>query len=607
MNATDSKVRCVIIGGGPAGLTAALELSKAGVEPIVFEMDRQVGGISRTVDYKGYRFDIGGHRFFTKVDWVHNWWMDILSEEFLVRPRLSRIYYQGKFFDYPLKPMNALRNVGFFESILVGLSYVKAQAFPSREEKNLEQWVTNRFGKRLFEMFFKTYTEKVWGMKCTEIGADWAAQRIKNLNLGKAALSMLAPKLLTGKNQVTTLIEEFYYPRLGPGQMWERVTEMLEDRGHPVHLEHRVKTIHRDGKQVIGVTVVDANGKEERYDADHVISTMPVKELLNVMDPPPSENALEAANRLRYRDFLTVGLVVESPELFPDNWIYIHSPEVKVGRIQNFGNWSPYMVPDKSTSCIGLEYFVQEGDELWDASDEELIELGKKETAQLGLIDADKVIDGVVIRMPKAYPVYDHGYKENIDSIRQYLAQFPNLQLIGRNGQHRYNNQDHSMVTAMYAAENILGANHDVWDVNVEEEYHEEAGAEKSHGASGERLVPQRVQEVSPIELLNDAFAKYDPVALGGALGVMIGFVVLLATAILLVQGGENVGETLALLGNYLPGYDVTWAGSIMGSLWGGAFGFVIGFVTAVAINVMVSIHLGKLLRRLGVMERSLG
>jgi protoporphyrinogen oxidase len=253
---------------------------------IVFEMDRQVGGISRTVNYKGYRFDIGGHRFFTNVDRVHNWWMDILSEEFLVRPRLSRIYYQGKFSDYPLKLMNALLNVGLFESVLVGLSYVKAQAFPSREEKNLEQWVTNRFGKRLFEMFFKTYIEKVWGTKCTEIGADWAAQRIKNLNLGKAALSMLAPKLLTGKNQITTLIEEFYYPRLGPGQMWERVTEMLEKRGQPVHLEHRVKTIHRDGERVTGVTVVDSSGNEERFDADHVISNMPVRELLNAMDPP---------------------------------------------------------------------------------------------------------------------------------------------------------------------------------------------------------------------------------------------------------------------------------------------------------------------------------
>jgi protoporphyrinogen oxidase len=607
MNSTDSNVRCVIIGGGPAGLTAALELSRAGVEPIVFEMDKQVGGISRTVEYKGYRFDIGGHRFFTKVDRVHKWWMDILSDEFLVRPRLSRIYYQGKFFDYPLKPKNALLNIGLMEAILVGLSYLKAQAFPNREEKNLEQWVTNRFGKRLFTMFFKTYTEKVWGMKCTEIGADWAAQRIKNLNLGKAALSMLAPKLLTGKNQITTLIEEFYYPRLGPGQMWERVTEMLEDRGHPVRLEHQVKKIHRDGEQIIGVTVADGDGNEERFDADHVISTMPIKDLLNAMDPAPPADILEAANRLRYRDFLTVGLVIDSPELFPDNWIYIHSPDVKVGRIQNFGNWSPYMIPDKSTSCIGLEYFVQEGDELWTADDEALIELGKKETAKLGLIDPDKVIDGVVIRMPKAYPVYDHGYKENIDSIRGYTDKMPNLHLIGRNGQHRYNNQDHSMVTAMYAAENILGANHDVWDVNVEEEYHEEAQVEKGHGASGERLVPQRVREASPIEILNDVFAKYDPVALGGALGTMLGFLVLLATAGLLLKGGEDAGATLALLGNYFPGYDVTWAGSLVGALWGSIFGYIIGFVIAVAINITVSIHLGKLLRRLGVLDGPIG
>ena len=598
--------RCVIIGAGPAGLTAGLELARAGQEPVVLEMDQQVGGISRTVNYKGYRFDIGGHRFFTKVERVHKWWMDILKDEFLIRPRLSRIYYDDKFFDYPLKPMNAFINLGPVEAILVGLSYLKAQAFPHPEEKNLEQWVTNRFGKRLFSMFFKTYTEKVWGMKCTEIGADWAAQRIKNLDLRKTVLAMLAPKMLSGKNQITTLIEEFHYPKLGPGQMWERVTEMLGEMGFPVRLGQRIIRIHRNGEHVTGVTMADSNGHEERVEADHIISSMPIKELLNVMEPAPPPQALEAANRLRYRDFLTVGLVIDSPELFPDNWIYIHSSDVIVGRVQNFGNWSPHMIPNESTSCIGLEYFVQEGDSLWTMDDEALIELGKQESAKLGLIDADKVLDGVVIRMPKAYPVYDHGYKDNVSAIREYLEQIPNLQLVGRNGQHRYNNQDHSMVTAMYAAENVLGANHDVWNVNVEEEYHEEAQKQPGHGASGERMVPQKIQS-SPIEVLNEVFAKYDPVALGGARGLIFGCLVFLATAALLLAGGENVGQNLALLGNYFPGYTVTWFGALAGFLWGAAAGYIIGFITAMSINVTVSIHLGKLLKRLGNVDETYG
>ncbi len=603
---TEKSSRCIIIGAGPAGLTAGLELARAGHEPIVFEMDDQVGGISRTVEYKGYRFDIGGHRFFTKVGRVHDWWMDILENEFLLRPRLSRIYYNGKFFDYPLKPVNALKNLGPIEAVLIGLSYMKAQAFPHREEKNLEQWVTNRFGKRLYSMFFKTYTEKVWGMKCTEIGADWAAQRIKNLDLRKAVLSMIAPKAISGKNQVTTLIEQFHYPKYGPGQMWERVTDMLDEMGHPVRLQQRVVKIHRNGASVTGVTMADRSGREERLDAEQFISSMPIRELLNAMKPPPPADVLEAANRLRYRDFLTVGLIIDAPDLFPDNWIYIHSSDVKVGRIQNFGNWSPYMIADPSTSCIGLEYFVQEGDELWAADDQTLIDLGKAETARLGLIDPDKVLDGVVIRMPKAYPVYDHGYKENLAVIRDFLATIPNLQLVGRNGQHRYNNQDHSMVTAMYAAENLLGSSHNIWDVNVEEEYHEETREEPGQGASGERMVPQRVQN-SPLEILNEAFAKYDPVALGSALGILFGAVVFLATAGLLIRGGENIGQHLALLGNYFIGYDVTWSGSLVGLLWGAASGYVIGFITAIAINITVSIHLNRLLRRLGVMNETYG
>ena len=481
----NTQQRCIIVGAGPAGLTAGLELARVGVQPIVFEADDQVGGISRTVNYKGFRFDIGGHRFFTKVDRVHDWWMDILESEFLVRPRLSRIYYNDTFFDYPLKPFNALKGLGAIESMLIGLSYTKAQLFPHAEEQNLEQWVSNRFGNRLYSIFFKTYTEKVWGMKCTEIGADWAAQRIKNLDLKKAVLSMLAPKSAS-KQQITSLIERFHYPKYGPGQMWERVTEMLREMGHPVFLGRRVVRIHRDSGRVTMVTVAARDGNQESVSADHIISSMPIKDLVNVLDPPAPAAVIEAANRLRYRDFLTVGLVVDETELFPDNWIYIHSPKVKVGRIQNYGNWSPHMVPDPSKSCIGLEYFVQEGDAEWSAKDEDLIELAKRETAMLGLVDPAKVVDGVVIRIPKAYPVYDQGYKENLAVVREHLAGIANLQLVGRNGQHRYNNQDHSMMTAFYAAENIVGGQrHDVWDVNVETEYHEES-RERSAKSAGE-------------------------------------------------------------------------------------------------------------------------
>jgi hypothetical protein len=327
---------------------------------------------------------------------------------------------------------------------------------------------------------------------------------------------------------------------------------------------------------------------------------MPLRELLNCLDPAAPPEVIETANRLRYRDFLTVGLIVDDPDLFPDNWIYIHSPKVKVGRIQNYRNWSPHMVPDASKSCIGLEYFVQEGDSEWSARDEYLIELAKSETGALGLIDPDKVIDGVVIRMAKAYPVYDQHYKENLAAIRRYIDTIQNLQLVGRNGQHRYNNQDHSMVTAFYAAENVLGKQHDIWDVNVEDEYHEQSRSTKTEGSKGDRLVPGRVQ-VSPLAVLNAAFAKYDPLALGAAVGTISGLAVLATTAILLLEGGENIGRTLSLLANYFLGYEMTWLGAGIGLLWGAATGFSVGLLSAFAINLMVSIHLAKLLSRLGV------
>ncbi len=460
----------VVIGAGPAGLTAAYELGKAGVPATVLEASDTVGGISQTVERDGWRFDIGGHRFFTKVPEVERLWHEILpDEEFLLRPRMSRIYYRGKLFDYPLKASNALGNLGVLEALKCVLSYVMVRIRPPKDQSNFEGWVAARFGWRLYRIFFKTYTEKVWGVPATEIQADWAAQRIKNLSLFSAVLNALLPK--RNQKDITSLIEEFQYPKLGPGLMWERCTEHVQRLGGDVVMETPVETVLRDETGAVGVR---AGGRV--YEADHVVSSMPIGQLVRAMDPPAPAEVVAAADDLRYRDFLTVALVVPESFSFPDNWIYIHSPGVKVGRIQNFGSWSPYLVKDGRT-CLGLEYFVNEGDELWTMSDDELVALGQKELAELGLVTGDVVEQGFVVRMPKAYPVYDEHYKRNVEVIRAWLEQaVPNVHPVGRNGMHRYNNQDHCMFTAMLTAKNILGASpaHDIWSVNVEEDYHEE-------------------------------------------------------------------------------------------------------------------------------------
>ena len=482
--------RCVIIGGGPAGLTAALELSRMDIPAVVFEADAIVGGLAQTGEYKGYRYDIGGHRFFTKVDMVHRIWEEILGDDLLRRKRLSRIYYNNRFFDYPLRPVNALMGLGFVEATRILLSYVKSRLFPYREERNFEQWVCNRFGRRLYEIFFKSYTEKVWGMPCTEIGADWAAQRIKNLDLLKAVKNALFGESARSKQEVlTTLIDEFHYPRLGPGMMWERCREMLAQRGYETFTRTRVVRLRHDDRRILAAVVRGPDGVEREEAGSHFLSSMAMRSLIRTLDPPPPPQVLACAGNLRYRDFITVMLIIDDPDLFPDNWVYIHSPQVKLGRIQNFKNWSPEMVPNPDHSALGLEYFVQEGDGLWTSSDADLMALGARELAQLGLVPPEKVLDGCVVRMPKAYPVYDQDYQKTVSALRDYLARFPNLQLMGRNGQHRYNNQDHSMVTAVYAARNIGGADLDVWGVNVEEDYHEEVrGQDKGYG---DRAVPQ--------------------------------------------------------------------------------------------------------------------
>jgi protoporphyrinogen oxidase len=471
--------RVVVIGAGPAGLTAAHQLVSRGVVPVVLEATDDVGGISRTVVRQGWRFDIGGHRFFTKVPAVEQLWHELLpGDDLMTRPRMSRIFYGGKFYDYPLKPMNALRNLGAVESARSVMSYVKARVAPPRDTTTFEGWVSSRFGRRLYETFFKTYTEKVWGVPASTLQADWAAQRIKSLSLGAALVSSLRPGRGT---DITSLIEEFLYPRLGPGMMWEACRDIVVAGGGTVAMNSPVTAIHRGNGRAVAVST--AGGP--RRDCDQVISSMPLGHLVTAMMPPAPEPVRRAAMALRHRDFMTVALVVPDDVGFPDNWIYVHSPEVRLGRIQNFGAWSPAMVEPGST-CLGLEYFVNEGDDLWMMDDDAVVRFAIDELAKTGLCDPADVRHGYVTRVPKAYPVYDATYRGHVETIRAWLEEeVPNVQPVGRNGMHRYNNQDHSMLTAMFAVENILdGAGHDLWSVNVDEDYHEvdSSAAERGSG-----------------------------------------------------------------------------------------------------------------------------
>jgi protoporphyrinogen oxidase len=461
----------VVVGAGPAGLTAAYLLSKQGVHTTVLEADDIVGGLSRTAQYKGFRFDIGGHRFFTKIEPVQRLWEEILGDEFIDVPRLSRIYYDGKFFDYPLKAANALSGLGILNAVQIVLSCIKWRYKPYPVEENFEQWVTNRFGKRLYEIFFKTYTEKVWGIPCTEIRAEWAAQRIQNLSLEKAILS--AASLNRRSTKIKTLISEFKYPRLGPGQMWEMCRDRIEEMGNRVLMGHKVSGIDLQDGRVVGVRAESAAG-EQYFPADHVISTTAVRSLVRALSPEPPPSVLAAANGLRYRDFVAVALILGREKMFPDNWIYIHTPGVQVGRIQNFNNWSQAMVPVPGKTCLGLEYFCFKGDGLWESSDADLIAQAVRELEVLNIARASDVEDGAVIRMPKAYPIYDAMYREHLDNVRDFIDPIPNLHTVGRNGMHKYNNQDHSMLTAMMALWNMAGASHDLWAVNTDFEYHEE-------------------------------------------------------------------------------------------------------------------------------------
>jgi protoporphyrinogen oxidase len=463
----DTTQTTLVLGGGPAGLTAGYLLGKADRSVLVLEAEDQVGGLAKTVERDGYRFDLGGHRFFTKALEVDDLWHEVLGDEFLRRPRMSRIYWNNRYLDYPLRGPDVIKKLGPVELARCMASYLAAAVRPKAQEESLEQWVTNRFGRRLFELFFKSYNEKVWGVPASEIRAEWAAQRIKGLSFFSAARAAFFGNR---GNKIKSLISEFNYPRYGPGQMWDAMTDAIRAQGGEVLLSAPVTRLELAGSRVVEV---EAGGVAYTL-PEAVISSLPLREIVHMIKPPVPREVLEAAKGLRYRDFLTVALVVDGEDLFPDNWIYIHEPDVRVGRIQNFRSWSPWMVPDPTKACVGMEYFCFAGDDLWSMRDDDLVDLAAAELEKLRLAPKSKVERGYAIRVPKAYPIYDADYAERVQVIRDFVDSIENLQQVGRNGLHRYNNSDHSMLTAMRAVDNLLaGADHDIWAVNAESVYHE--------------------------------------------------------------------------------------------------------------------------------------
>ena len=487
----------VVVGAGPAGLSAAYELTRHRTPVTVVEKDpNQVGGIARTLEFMGCRFDVGPHRFFSKSAEIEALWTEILGDQIQPVSRLTRILYQGKFFEYPIRASNAFWNLGPVETARCLASYAQARWHPVVEPKSFEDWVSNQFGHRLFEIFFKTYTEKVWGISTRELSADWAGQRIRGLNLVEVIRNAVLPAQLRGRAEraiVKTLVDSFRYPRLGAGQMWETVADRLAAAGHPVRLGEEVVGVrHADGR-VISVVVRDGGGATLDVLGSEFISTMPIRELIAKLQPAPPSMVRTAAAALSYRDFITVNLVLDRADVFPDQWIYVHDPGVKVGRIANFKNFSPSMVADGGLSGLGMEYFCFEHDGMWSSSDRELLDLGRRELVALGICRPEDVKAGMVYRQPKAYPVYDAAYQGHLEVVREWLKRaLPNLWLVGRNGMHHYNNQDHSMMTGILVARNIAsGASFDPWLVNTDAEYLEEGRS--GEDVAGGRQVPQRI------------------------------------------------------------------------------------------------------------------
>lgn len=574
----------VIIGAGPAGLAAGYEFVNQKINPVILEKSSNVGGISRTETYKDFHFDIGGHRFFTKSDDIDRLWHQMLGPDFLQVRRLSRIYYQKKFFNYPLRPANALFNLGLFDSLLILISYIRARLAPQPEENSFEDWVINRFGERLYRTFFKTYTEKVWGIPCDEIRADWAAQRIKGLSLFVAVSNALF-----GGQQTKSLIEEFSYPKFGPGMMWQRFMDHIIAEGGKVMLNCEVSSISHDNHRITAIEY--SSGAEiQCISAENYISSMPIPQLVKCLDPKPPQKVLTSAEQLAYRAFFIVVLIIDSPDLFPDQWLYIHSPRVRVGRIQNFKNWSRFMVPDQSRTSIGMEYFCNVDDLIWKKSDNDLVDMAVEEMAEMGFGSASQVIDSYVVRQPHAYPVYDADYKNHLVNIKNHLKNFNNLQTVGRSGMHRYNNMDHSMQTGILAARNCCGDLHDLWSVNEEKSYLEEH---------------RRAPEVQPVpeKVLIKAFARMDKFAFAVALGTICGLLVFSATLWIISRGGEVQQSHLRLLAQYFIGYTVTVKGAFIAFGYSFFWGFLFGWLFAYLRNLFLAIYIYRIKRRVELLS----
>ncbi|HTL48920.1 MAG TPA: NAD(P)/FAD-dependent oxidoreductase [Verrucomicrobiae bacterium] len=462
-----STPKALILGAGPAGLSAAHELSNHGVSCHVVDRHTQVGGLCRTLDFEGYRFDIGGHRFLSRSVEVNDLWKNVLGQELLTKSRKSRIYFRGQFYDYPLHPWKTLQKLGPVEAARCIASYLGAQLSGGTDSGSFENWMIRRFGRRLYENFFKSYTEKVWGIPCSRLSSDWAAQRIQELSLQKAIHQAF---FSDRERKIKTLSDRFYYPRLGPGQFCERLKAICETKHVNFHLEREIAEVQTQGRRVRSV-ISASGGRKENHEADYFLSSIPLPVLVEKLSPRPPKEILEAAASLSFRSFISVNLIFNSPDLFDDHWIYVHSPDVKAGRVQNYKNWSREMVPDDQTTSLGVEYFVFEGDELWNKSDEALIRFAADELAVLGLADKSRLVKGFVAKIPKAYPVYGPGYKNSVRILRDYLAGFENLQVMGRAGLFRYNNSDHAILTGLFAARNVLGEGHDLWTVDPDRHF----------------------------------------------------------------------------------------------------------------------------------------
>ncbi|MDM8542620.1 NAD(P)/FAD-dependent oxidoreductase [Desulfococcaceae bacterium HSG9] len=568
------KKNIVVIGAGPAGLTAADEAVKQNMAPLVLERADKVGGIARTESYKGCYFDVGGHRFFTKFEKIATLWQDLMGEDFLKVPRQSSIYFNNRFYNYPLRPLNALFNLGIRESCMVMFSFAGSKIRPFPKEETFEEWVSNRFGQRLYKIFFKTYTEKVWGIPCKQIRADWAAQRIKGLSLTTTIYNALF-----GFQHSKTLIDEFDYPIKGPGMMWERLLETTKEGGGKVSLNSEVISLNHENGRITDATYTH-QGKRYKIAVEHLVSSAPITALVTMLKPQAPKEVIEASRGLSYRAFIIVIFIIDKPSLFSEQWIYIHSPNVRVGRIQNFKNWSAAMVPDSNLTSVGMEYFCSEGDDLWTMPETELVGLAARELAELGLAETDDIADEFVLRQPKAYPVYNQNYLNCLGIIQEFIAGFKNLQTIGRNGMHRYNNMDHSMLTGMMAIQNITGCDHNLWLVNEEEEYLEDEKNKK------------KLQQLIPERLLIGLFGRMDKLGFATAIGTISALYVFIATLWMSIKSIPPGIPNLTFLGEYFAGYTMTVNGAFIAFPYTFFYGFLLGWMFAYIRNFIITLYL---------------